>query len=428
MGSFNATCIVSNLAIEAGTPVRFLALARNAYEPDGNSYICYVGGRWQIFGVPLKAKYNDYGSVEDIEKSITSKLFFQSLSMYAVEVGTGDNQCHDVPVNSDMDQKGWLEALWEGRIKVSDTQKIDSLQLKKLNELYELLGKSKVEYEPTTGIPTLKRIEKILIDNNYKLSEEYGSDGFLLNEVGVGFIRIRCGKYDEDLNDLEKLEKIKPLLNDYATMITAGTGNYSKYAEILVGPLPNEDKKNHIHADLDSKDYDQPRPVSQAMIREDVWQILLNTPISSWSGEYTFETMKIAAFQALDEEITRIKKNKKLLAKGKDKEYLELDNKNIFIDSLRGHEGSSGFTFREAFRLCIEQVKTDKERKSYVLNLAETIYVQWVYSVLHGQWHPTTNSSQEGNWKEHRAFLSSLLDIKSIWEDEDEIKADMEDE
>jgi hypothetical protein len=41
-----------------------------------------------------------------------------------------------------------------------------------------------------------------------------------------------------------------------------------------------------------------------------------------------------------------------------------------------------------------------------------------VYANLHGQWHPTTNSGQDGNWKEHRAFLKALLKIKGRFEDE----------
>src|ERR1700743_832840 len=120
MGSFNATCIVSGLQIEAGDEVRYLVLARNAYAPDGNGHCCYVTGRWQLHGVPIRAKYNDYGSVEDIVPGFTSDLFFKGLAMAAVEVGIGDNSCHDVAVREDMDQKSWLKALWEGRVKVDD--------------------------------------------------------------------------------------------------------------------------------------------------------------------------------------------------------------------------------------------------------------------------------------------------------------------
>ena len=50
--------------------------------------------------------------------------------------------------------------------------------------------------------------------------------------------------------------------------------------------------------------------------------------------------------------------------------------------------------------------------------MAETIYVEWVYSSIHGQWHPTTNSGQDAMWDEHRAFMKSLMKIKGKWEDE----------
>jgi hypothetical protein len=88
MGSFNATCIVSNLAIEHGTPVRFLALTENRWH-RGNEHICYVSGRWQLRCPPLRAEYNDYGSIEHIKKRLANRVFFESLSGDCVEKGMG---------------------------------------------------------------------------------------------------------------------------------------------------------------------------------------------------------------------------------------------------------------------------------------------------------------------------------------------------
>src|SRR5512140_3497244 len=104
MGSFNATCIISGLPIEAGTPVRYLALTQNnTNKPNGHS--CYVHGRWQLRCPPLKAQYNDYGSIEHIKKRFTNRVFFESLSVDCVEKGVGDNQCHDVQVRPGMSRK-----------------------------------------------------------------------------------------------------------------------------------------------------------------------------------------------------------------------------------------------------------------------------------------------------------------------------------
>jgi hypothetical protein len=155
----------------------------------------------------------------------------------------------------------------------------------------------------------------------------------------------------------------------------------------------------------------------------------VNTPIDSWSGSYNIEVLRSEALRALEEDIAHNARMKAAIANNDPVTILHtlrhevmLDGKpreNIFRDSLRGSEGVSGYSFREAFRKAIREGKNPEDLQAFVIDLAETVYVQWVYSVLHGQWHPTTNSGQEGNWKEHRAFLTKLLSIKGQWEDEE---------
>jgi len=449
MGSFNATCIVSNLPIEAGTPVRYLALVRNAFEPEGNRHICYVTGRWQIHGVPIQAQYNDYGSVENIVECFTTQMFFDGLALSAIEVGVGDNSCHDVAVRKDMDRDGWLEALWEGRVYVDDWRSRGRKvkELKKLDrQLEEATGNNpklatfydSKAYEPTPGIPSFRRIEKVLMEAGHKISPGGFDSGLLVDDVRSGFVRVRFGGHSPDAKSLEAL---LPALHEagYAAMITAGSGTYSKNGEILVAPLPSTDPNVFIHTDHNPKDFNAPRPVSLAMIREDVWQILLNTPIRSWSGDFDLKGFRSEALRALDEELADRAELAQLDAQDNASAALRkalrmeamLDSEpreNIFRDSLRGSEGVSGFSFREAFRFGLDSASTLEEQRQYVLALADTIYVQWVYSILHGQWHPTTNSGQDGNWKEHRAFLTELLKIRGKWEDDEEDETEYEDE
>lgn len=195
----------------------------------------------------------------------------------------------------------------------------------------------------------------------------------------------------------------------------------------MVGALPSTDPKVHIHVNHDVEDYNKARPVSAAMIREDVWQILVNTPIDSWHGNYNIDSFKSEALRALEGDLAKAEELKVAKAGGDESRIFRLamrmnddfdinPRENVFRGSIRGSEGVSGFSFREAFRFGIEQGTSPEELRAYILDLAETVYVQWVYSVLHGQWHPTTNSGQEGNWKEHRQFLTSLLEIKGRWE------------
>ncbi len=427
MGSFNATCIVSNLPIEAGTPVRFLAMTGSRFHRDGNDHICYVSGRWQLRCPPIRAEYNDYGSVQKLKEGLVHQVFFESLNRDCVEKGVGDNQCHDVQVRSGMTPGQWLEALWEGRVYVKDRDwDIPEDRERKAPELPK-------------GMPTLARIEKVLQDNQLPVVTAYGAEGYVIDEVSPGFLRIRYGRHVEMDKREDHLRPVLPLLDaaGYAAMITCGTGNYRDPAEILVAPKPvprgaKDDQGRDIYffgrglAEDDERNI--PRPVTQAMIREDVWQIMLNMPIQSWQGAFTFADMRTAALQALDEELKSkaelesLKKESPEIWKMKSlMRSMGMDNRdNRFRMSLGEPEGVSGFSLKAAFSLAFELTGDRKKLEKFVLDMAETGYVQWQYAHLHGQWHPTTNSGQEGNWKEHRAFLEALSKIKGQWEDEDD--------
>ena len=117
MGSFAWTCCVSGLPVEAGDSVRFLALTKNQWAKD-SGWTNYVHDRWRLRTVPLRGRYNDYGSVETFKKGLIEEVFFRSFDLDVIEKETGDNAFHDVPVKPGMEQEAWLQALWEGRIEV----------------------------------------------------------------------------------------------------------------------------------------------------------------------------------------------------------------------------------------------------------------------------------------------------------------------
>jgi hypothetical protein len=444
MGSFNATCIVSNLAIEAGERVRYLALVRSAFEPDGNGHCCYVGGRWQLHGVPIKAQYNDYGSIEGLEDSLQTSLFFEALKRSAIEQGVGDNQCHDVAVRAEMSREDWLTALWEGRIFVEGER--------------PYTGSYDPEaYEPKPGVPSVRRLSKVITDAGLTVVTSYMADGYVVDQVAPGFIRIRYGERVER-GSSAKLKQLLPTIHaaKYAAMVTVGTGDYPHGSEILVAPLPPTDPNVHISlGGLAPEPHMRPRPVSQAMIREDVWQILLNTPYKSWRGVVTADHMRNAGLQALEHELTYRAKltaeidrmaqhpgAQSVAAEIEDlKETLSYSHDgrdNPFLASLPGHEGHFGFSLKDAYRLAIEQATTPHsdeaariqaglDLKAFVIELADTVYMQRNFAALHGQWHPSTNGDQEGRWAEHRAFLLKLAQIKGRYEEDEEEDEDEDD-
>jgi hypothetical protein len=428
MGSFNATCVISGLPIEAGDPVRFLALTENEFY-NSNEHICYVTGRFQPRTAPVRAKYNDYGSVEEIEKSLTERVFFKSFNVDVIEKGVGDNQCHDVHVRKGMNQKEWLEALWEGRVFVNDGHQWPKLEGEKLDKIMKQQDDGRPQ-----GYPTLSRIEKVLKDADFPVVVDYGAKGFLIDVVTDGFIRVRESGFSAKKKT--SLEKVLTAIQDadYAAMITCGTGNYSGEAEILIAPKPrlvtNDQKQTYnLRAEGFSRDkQSKERPVAAVMIREDVWQILLSTTLKDWvgRGELTIDLLKGTARKTLAEdreweeqlktEPDNAEKSRKQLQRTFERDR---DYQNRFLGSLRGAEGVSGFYLKEAYELGAKLAKTDAELDAFLDDMAEMVFVQWVYTSLHGQWHPTTNSGQDGNWESHRAFLTSLLAIKGKYEDEE---------
>src|SRR4051812_23628121 len=99
MGSFSYTCGVSRLPIHAGHKVRYMLLTQNPYN---DSTKCSPNDWWFPRSFPLRAEYNDYGSVENVEEGVGRELWMEALKIDLVSVGTGDNSIHDVPTSKNM--------------------------------------------------------------------------------------------------------------------------------------------------------------------------------------------------------------------------------------------------------------------------------------------------------------------------------------
>ncbi len=119
MGSFAYTCAISGLPIGAGDKVRYLLLTKNPFYTEGG-HNCYIHGVWFPRTFPLRAEYNDYGSIENIQEGPMRNVILEALQIDLIEQGWGENTCHDVPTTKDMTFDELLEAVQEGRCKVSD--------------------------------------------------------------------------------------------------------------------------------------------------------------------------------------------------------------------------------------------------------------------------------------------------------------------
>lgn len=112
MGYFSATCALSGLAIPGGIPIRVLLLNMSSY-----------GEGWSLRTPP--AAYNDYGGIKNIDPQDADicDLWRQALDVDLVEVGMGDNTCHDVPARKRMSFDDLCEALSEDRVRVRQDTK-----------------------------------------------------------------------------------------------------------------------------------------------------------------------------------------------------------------------------------------------------------------------------------------------------------------
>jgi hypothetical protein len=116
MGCFSYSCSISGLPIVSSDSVVFLALAKASSGHDQGIGVTHA---WEPATVPIVGRYNDYGSVEELEESTATRAFFDSLARRAVERSVGENSCHDVAIcPSSMTREEWLTALWEERVQI----------------------------------------------------------------------------------------------------------------------------------------------------------------------------------------------------------------------------------------------------------------------------------------------------------------------
>lgn len=439
MGSFNATCVVSGLPITAGTKVRFLALTQNEYS-RGNDHVCYVHGRWQLRTVPLRAVYNDYGSVEKIESGLAERVFFRSFEEDVIEKGLGDNSCHDVAVRTGMTPAAWLEALWEGRVFVRGGRGWSAAERMwrraREKEMREWSRKApahpmfsgtaaaaKLRKSRTPpGLPTLKGIEAVLERAKFPLFKRYGDGGYSVDNIRLGYVRVRQHVFGAGVKELTPaVEAIQKA--GYAAMVTCGTGNYRAQAEILVAPLPNE---NVFSQGLGKGVRRTSRAVSQAMVREDVWHALLSAPLEGWMGPPPtldgYET-SAKAYLAKRREALELAAKADTTTDAATSAALRLTQAMTRLDllgemddpisaHLRGGEGVSGFSLRESARLALSLPYTEEELAAFALDLAETCWAETAYGMLNGQWHPSTNGGpQDTRWSSQVTFHRQIANI-----------------
>ncbi len=359
---------------------------------------CEMGDIWIPRTFPLKAVYNDYGSVEEIQEGFCLDLWFEGLQLDLVEQGIGDNVCHDIATDRDMDTGTLLAALREGRLKVQGLETEEECRERSKSTLQ-------------SGIPTMKRIEQRIseVSGMRVANGEFGDEGYLVDLMPNKFVRVRWSPFEEKALHLAQLQEH---LGDFATMITTGTGRYSDNAELLVAPkpLPQGEFYSVRFEPESSKDLH----VTQAMIREDVWQILLATYFQSWMKEVPPDYpswRRIAdehwkAVQEASEMSDRILELS-LRSGVLDRNVVASFTKDGAVTGLGTH-----------FFLASKKGPTDEDLEKFLDSVAEMAFVQFILMQLRHQWRPGTSCGpQFGEWALHKDFLRRLSDQIIVPED-----------
>lgn len=138
MGCFAYSCSVSGLPIEEDTPVRFLALGASRTH---RSYAAGADVSWKPITLPIRAQYDEYGSVKRIADGVVTEAFFATLDQRAIERPVGENPRHDVPITRGMSRAEWLIALWENRVQIrgSDLEVVDVVQTMIREDIWSFL-------------------------------------------------------------------------------------------------------------------------------------------------------------------------------------------------------------------------------------------------------------------------------------------------
>lgn len=433
MGSFSRTCAVSALPIEAGDKIRVVLLNENPY---GES-------RWSVRSVPFRAKYNDYGGIEDYDdKGIHAKLTMAQFKRDLIERPWGDNLCHDVPIGPNTPLGDLFSAIGteEGRVRVRRTES-------RINP--------RPKIKVPKGIPTWKRVSKLLTAKGIK--------DFTTNRVAYGLVRVRPTRYDDRkavwhdaviaaLEPRYRVEKHYEYGPKYHEDLSAENKDWDVWLLVLprdevcevtesgeFRSLPPIDPRDKIRRDdllhrIEHRHGERPfrdrtMRVGWAMIREDVWQAMLKLG----GGKYDWEKVPTVK--------SHVERGKKTLQSARDHlkshySFLEQiqklapdekvnfggfgespeDNIDFLISqewNLRSLPFVTGLDYAFAHLVVLDNKGevTPKEVATIIRDLSELFVVQELLYLSCRFWAPTYSGPQSGVWKLHGKALNAFAKI-----------------
>jgi hypothetical protein len=318
VGSFNFTCSISGLPIQAGDKVRYMLLAQNPFKDGGNA--CYIHDIWYPRVFPIRAQYNDYGSIEEYEDGPARDIWMDGFKQDLLEQGWGDNSYHDVPTSKDMTFDAMLEVIWEGRLYVSRALfEQHQYEVEEKGKKPDTKLEALREKDAPKGVPTLQRVQATLKAAGFSLYGGYGGKApgggsYMVDEQQYGTVRIRwkCGATKDYGKDEKALSRTLEHFKEYATVITSGTGSYASSADLFLHVKPGT---KGFHGAGRPRKY-KPQLVAQTMILEDVWQGLCGIGTEYYDEDYECKKATLAMYRKW----TRDQWNKSIEGEKQDRE------------------------------------------------------------------------------------------------------------
>ena len=418
MGSFSFTCGISGLSIEAGDDVRVFLLTKNPYN-SGAGNCCYMHDMWIPRTPALRAKYNDYGSIDRIHHNdkFVQDLWLRGLDVDLVEKGVGDNNIHDVATRRGMTFDQLCEAIGEGRLEVrQDTKDFWRQPSRFVDDL--------ATRPVTMKIPTLALVETTLMASGLKVSTEYHNNNYLVDSPVLGLIRVRWAG-SNFLKDEEKLRAAVAALEPcgFATVLTSGSGRYAASAVDLLVTAPPGASEHPCGPRWDSTDDDRTLAVNWVMIREDVWQKLAQLPRrhTNYSGKHVRHTYSgIDAYKAGVRRLWLSAKESPLVNWEKP-DWSALDvgwhmgrNYEIPGASLFSERAPGVITLGSHLAMAVVADGLEPS-EDFFDGLAELAAISDTLGAVRHMWYPSYSSGpQFGEWTESARYLCALAQVAEI--------------
>ena len=421
MGCFSQTCAVSRLPIEGGCKVRIALLTENPFAHDG---VYYPHGLWYPRTWPLRATYDDYGSVDNVEEGPALRAWFEAFKIDLVERGIGENPCHDVATRKDWSLDEMLNALQERRVRVRWRDVPGAPQIVHPDR-YEgaaervaaFLGRS--GRKVPAGVPTRRRVEAMLGRAGVPLARCDGERGAIVQRLSYGQIRVRAEPSDQ----VSLLRKCGEAIGRrYPCMIARDAGSYAFGAALFVAPRHDADDYRAPRAS--SRPERSSLQVMPMLIREDVWQAIVARPLrDDW---YDGETMVERYVTPADYAKAGLRWWDRLLSW--EGSILGADDTTTrggpeVAWPLRYGDDHLGLNLAASFgvaaRLFKNGAMTEPERDAFLAAAGEFLFVRAVLGATRHLWQPSyAVGPQGGDWEAEERFAATVHRIAAGRHDE----------